>query len=94
MGGGMMGGAIPGSQIFEAVEEQTRKNMAIFTQAFSLFNPFGINAAAKAGEANSAESNTGEAPASSAGTGASTDIDVLKQQLNEMQQRLEAISKR
>jgi len=94
MGSGMMGGAIPGSQIFEAVEEQTRKNMAIFTQAFSLFNPFGINTAAKAGEANSAETNAGEAAASSAPAGSSTDIDVLKQQLNEMQQRLEAISKR
>ena len=89
MGGAMMGGAMPGGQLFEAVEEQTRKNMAIFTQAFSLFNPFGINAAAKAGEAAPAE-----APAPAADTGGAADIDVLKQQLNEMQRQIEAISKR
>jgi polyhydroxyalkanoate synthesis regulator protein len=91
MGGAMMGGA--GGQLFEAVEEQTRKNMAIFTQAFSLFNPFGINAAAKAGEAGSAETPA-STPAPAAETGGAADIDVLKQQLNEMQRQLEAISKR
>ena len=88
MGGSVMGGQMmgPGGPIFEAVEEQTRKNMAIFTQAFSLFNPFAINVAAKAADAGPAE-----APAAAAGA---PDIEVLKQQLDEMQRRLEAISKR
>jgi polyhydroxyalkanoate synthesis repressor PhaR len=47
---------LPGSQIFGVMEEQARKNMAMFTQALSMFQPFGgIPGGTPAGAAGSAE---------------------------------------
>ena len=34
------GGVLPGQEMFEMIEEQTRKNMQIYTQALGMFNPF------------------------------------------------------
>jgi polyhydroxyalkanoate synthesis repressor PhaR len=62
---------------FGAMEEQARRNMELFKQAFSMFTPF----------AGKSQNNEPEKPAKPAG-----DIDELKRQLEEMQRRLDRLS--
>jgi polyhydroxyalkanoate synthesis regulator protein len=75
----------PTRQMFGTMEEQARKNMAMFNQALAMFNPFlphGSQAAPSA-------------PSSSAGDAASaSDLADLKRQLGEMQNKLEGMSKK
>jgi polyhydroxyalkanoate synthesis repressor PhaR len=73
--------AEPTRQMFQSMDEQTRKNMAIFRQALTMFNPF---VAAAAGEAK-----TGATPSQPQG---STDIDELRKQVGELQKRIEGMS--
>ena len=63
------------------MEDLARKNMALFTQALSMFNPF-VPPAAK-GDAPSAEA---EKPVS--------DLDEMKRQLGEMQKKLDKMTGR
>jgi len=63
---------------FGAMEEQARRNMEMFKQAFSMFSPF-------AGKNQSAEP---EKPAAKP----SGNIDDLKRQMEEMQRRLDQLS--
>jgi polyhydroxyalkanoate synthesis repressor PhaR len=65
-----------GGGAFGMMEEQARRNMQMFEKAFSMFAPFARSGAA--GGEKSAES--------------SGDIDELKRQLNEMQQRLSKLA--
>ena len=74
--------AKPTLQMFGQMEEQTRKNMAMFTQALTMFNPF----AAGNGTASSANAQSTETPAN--------DFDAMKQELQEMQKRLEKLSRK
>lgn len=62
---------------FGAMEEQARRNMEMFKQAFSMFSPF-------TGKNQNAEP---EKPTKPAG-----DIDDLKRQMEEMQRRLDRLS--
>ena len=74
---------------FDIYQEQARKNLAMFEQAISMWTSFGAVAQAGAKKALS-----GEAGASSAGAEAPREeIDELKTQLAQMQQRLERLSK-
>ena len=76
------GGVLPGQEMFEMLEEQTRKNMQIYTQALGMFNPFIPAVVEKAaGEA---------APAAAESKG---DLDELKRQIADMQRKLEGLSK-
>jgi len=68
---------------FAALEEMTRKNLAAFTHALGLFSPFGAN-----GAANGAGTEDAKPKAPSA------DLDELRSQLTEMQQRLARIEER
>lgn len=70
------GGAFGGTAL-DAIQQQTRANMAIFTEAFRVFNPF---AAAKAKE-----------EAASAPKG--DDLGELKRELSEMRDRLDKLAK-
>ena len=79
MGRGFGAQGLPGSEMFVAAEEQARKNMAMFSQALTMFNPF---AAAKATQA------AGAAPADS------NDLDGLKKQLQDMQRQLDGLAKK
>ena len=65
------------------VEEQVRRNMDMFKQAFSMFTPFGPRAgdAATPGEA--------ERPAPAA---SGSDLDELKRQLDDMRKKVEKLS--
>lgn len=89
-----MGGA-QGGQIFEAMEEQTRKNLAMFSQALGMFSPFGLNPAATAAANATAKATPPEqSSGASEGEKSQADLDALKKQIEEMQKRLEAIDKR
>lgn len=76
------GNAAPGAQMFAAMEEQTRKNMAMFHQALGVFAPFAPPAAPQPAEAKPAS----EQPAN--------ELDAMKRQLADMQKALEALAKK
>lgn len=69
-----------GQTAAEMMDTQTRANMKVFSDAMMMFNPF---AGPVAGAAEAAEANADE-PAS--------DLDALKQQMSDMQARLEKLS--
>ncbi len=75
----------PTRQAFAAMEEQARKNMVVFRQALSMFNPFGVVA-----EGTTAPVPGDEPDASSAKQ--QTDVDDLKRQLDELNKRIDRIS--
>jgi polyhydroxyalkanoate synthesis repressor PhaR len=76
------GGALPGQEMFEMIEEQTRKNMQIYTQALGMFNPFIPPATEKPAS-----------PAAPAAAEPKGDLDELKRQIADMQRKLEGLSK-
>ena len=73
-----------GTGAIDALQAQTRANMAMFTEAFRLFNPFTAVAQAKQ------EAAAGAKPAAEAGSG---DLGDLKRELNEMRERLDKLSR-
>jgi polyhydroxyalkanoate synthesis repressor PhaR len=66
-----------GSDVIQAMEDQVQKNMTMFRGALKMFTPFGL---------------AGGAPAAATAQQDNTDIDALKQQLDEMQKRLDKLS--
>jgi len=72
---------------FAPLEEQVRRNMELFQQTFSMFKPFVPNAARPATAAEPESDASIEAPKDS-------NIDDLRQQMKEMQERLERMSKK
>jgi len=72
---------------FAPLEEQVRRNMELFQQTFSMFKPFAPNAARPATAVEPESDATAEAPKDS-------NIDDLRQQMKEMQERLERMSKK
>ena len=74
------GGAFGGTAL-DAIQQQTRANMTIFTDAFRMFNPFTAMAAAKAKEEAGAPAAKGD------------DLGDLKRELGEMRERLDKLSK-
>jgi polyhydroxyalkanoate synthesis regulator protein len=76
--------------IFESIEEQTRKNMALFEQALQMFNPF-AKPFAKPSEKPAGKS--AEEPAAEPGVQyAKSDIEEMKRQLDQLQQRIEGLA--
>ena len=76
---------LPGGEMFVALEEQARKNMAMFNQALTMLNPF-------AAGAMKAPSGGTEPPAAS--TADHGDLDGLKKQLQEMQKQIDSLSRK
>ena len=74
-----------GATPFDALEEQVRRNSEMFDRAMRMFLPFGANAVA---EAFKPKDDKAETPTSG------TELDRLKQQVAEMQKRLDAIADR
>jgi polyhydroxyalkanoate synthesis regulator protein len=66
---------------FAALQELTKKNYAAFNQALAMFSPF-AGAAATASESPSKKANSED------------DIDELRNQLSDMQKRLESLAKK
>jgi polyhydroxyalkanoate synthesis repressor PhaR len=81
----MGGKELPGAHLFGAMEEQARNNMAMFSQAFSLFNPF---AAAQAAAAK------GSSTGASASAPEDGDLDALKKQMADMQAKIDGLSRK
>jgi polyhydroxyalkanoate synthesis repressor PhaR len=75
--------AEPTRQMFQSMEEQTRKNMAIFRQALTMFNPFVAAAEAATGAAGEAQ------PAKSG-----AELDELRKQVGDLQKRLDGMSEK
>lgn len=74
---------------FAPLEEQVRRNMELFQQTFSMFKPF-VPPTARPGSATP-EAESTEASAEPA---KDSNIDDLRQQMKEMQERLEQMSKK
>jgi polyhydroxyalkanoate synthesis repressor PhaR len=71
---------------FAPLEEQVRRNMELFQQTFSMFKPFAPPSARPAGAEPESEA--------SAETPKDSNIDDLRQQMKDMQERLERMSKK
>jgi polyhydroxyalkanoate synthesis repressor PhaR len=71
---------------FAPLEEQVRRNMELFQQTFSMFKPFAPNAGRPAAAAEPESDANAETPKDS-------NIDDLRQQMKDMQERLERMSK-
>ncbi|WP_027533426.1 polyhydroxyalkanoate synthesis repressor PhaR [Bradyrhizobium sp. WSM3983] len=71
---------------FAPLEEQVRRNMELFQQTFSMFKPF-VPPTGRPATAEP-EADAGAEPAKD------TNIDDLRQQMKEMQERLEKMSKK
>ncbi|MEA2832808.1 MAG: hypothetical protein QOG66_1010 [Methylobacteriaceae bacterium] len=78
--------AEPTRQVFQSLEEQTRKNMQMFRQALSMFNPFALG--------GGGSSPLSSEPASSASKSSPSDLDEMKRQLDEMRERLDGLAKK
>jgi polyhydroxyalkanoate synthesis repressor PhaR len=76
------GGTFSGPAAMDALQAQTRANMAMFTDAFRMFNPFTAMAAAKDQEAAQQQAQP-----------KGDDFKDLKRELNEMRERLDKLSK-
>jgi polyhydroxyalkanoate synthesis repressor PhaR len=74
--------AEPTRQVFQQMEEQTRKNMQMFRQALSMFNPFALAGGASPGHSEPTASARSD-PA---------DLDDMKRQLEEMRRRLDGLA--
>ncbi|GAC1327712.1 MAG: polyhydroxyalkanoate synthesis repressor PhaR [Beijerinckiaceae bacterium] len=76
--------AEPTRQVFQSMEEQTRKNMAMFRQALAMFNPFAIGT-------GSAAATSEHASGPHAGP---SDLDEMKRQIEEMRARIDGLVKK
>lgn len=74
----------PTRQAFQSLEEQARKNMAVFRQALAMFNPFGV--AAETTPQTAAE------PAAAEASPQRSDLDEMKRQLDELNKRIDQLS--
>jgi len=74
--------AEPTRQVFQSLEDQTRKNMQMFRQALAMFNPFALGAGTTAPEPN--PSGAKNSP---------SDIEDMRRQLEEMRARLDGLTK-
>jgi polyhydroxyalkanoate synthesis repressor PhaR len=73
---------------FAPLEEQVRRNMELFQQTFSMFKPFVPTAGRPVTATTEAEPDASTEPAKD------TNIDDLRQQMKDMQERLEKMSKK
>ena len=85
-GAKMMPGQAIRSQIFDQLEDQTRKNMKMFSQALSMFNPFTGALSTTSDHVAMAE------PLLSAPAPQPADIEKIKRDMEDMQKRLERLA--
>ena len=70
-----------GADPFKAIEEHSKRNMAMFSDAMRMFNPFAAMA-----------TKPSEAPASNSSANSKDDLQALKDQLSAMQRRLDTLA--
>jgi polyhydroxyalkanoate synthesis repressor PhaR len=76
--------------IFDSIEEQTRKNMALFEQALAMFNPFGNAFQTPSGKPTGKPTDASSEDV--AGQNSSSDIEEMKRQLDQLRKRIEALA--
>jgi polyhydroxyalkanoate synthesis repressor PhaR len=76
--------------IFESIEEQARKNMALFEQALTMFSPFAMPH--KTPAEKPPEAPAGQASAEPEAQRSGSDIEEMKRQLDHLQKRIEALA--
>ena len=79
--------AEPTRAAFQSLEEQARKNMAVFRQALTMFNPFGLPTDS-AGSTSPAQQEH-----EAAGSGKEGDVAELKRQLEELNSRIDKLTR-
>lgn len=80
-----------GANALDAMQEQAKKNMAMFEKALGIFNPFtGTEPGANAAGTPTREEGSKEGDSSEGGD----DIQALKDELSAMQDKLEQLSRR
>ncbi len=80
LGSKMLPGSVFRGQLFDQLEEQTRNNMLMFSQALTMLNPFIPKPAAATGAAEFPPPVKGD------------DLDSLRNELSDMQKRLERLA--
>jgi polyhydroxyalkanoate synthesis repressor PhaR len=80
-----------GADPLKAVEEQTKRNMSMFTDAMRMFNPF---TAMTPGQQPGSPRTPGAPPAPAAPQPSKNDLDALKEQLSDMQRKIDALGKK
>ncbi len=78
-------------QLFGPLEEQARKNMAMFTQALSMFSPFGVGSTASPVASQPSTASSHQEPPPAPNDDPKNDIEEMKRQLGELQKRIEGI---
>ncbi|KAF0213657.1 MAG: polyhydroxyalkonate synthesis repressor [Methylocystaceae bacterium] len=81
--------AEPTRAAFQSLEEQARKNMAVFRQALTMFNPFGVPAEGMMTTAPSLDEQENGGVRKEGGD----DVADLKRQLDELNKRIDNLSK-
>ena len=81
LGGGPL--AEPTRQMFHQMDEQARKNMAVFRQALTMFNPFVAAAGGGSGAAGEQKGAAGGA-----------DLDELRKQVGDLQKRIDGMGEK
>jgi len=76
-----------GATAIGAMEDQVRRNTQMFERAFRMFSPFAAEEAAKAAESDKAQEAAG-----SAKKAGDPELDALKKQLSDVQERLDKMS--
>jgi polyhydroxyalkanoate synthesis repressor PhaR len=76
--------------IFDSIEEQTRKNMALFEQALAMFNPF-KNPPQTPSE-KPAGNPMGESPEEVSEQNSASDIEEMRRQLDQLKKRIEMLA--
>jgi polyhydroxyalkanoate synthesis repressor PhaR len=80
-----------GGEPFRAMEEQARRNVAMFQQAVQMFNPFALPQATTGNGAPAATPAAGAKPEPAAAS-AEDDIRALKEELKAVQRQLEQLA--
>ena len=80
--------AIPGGQMFTAMEEQARANFALFNKALGAFYPFTPPVPAAPANGQSPETPAAPAPARDG------DLDAMKRQIADMQKMIEGLARK
>lgn len=77
----------PTRAAFQSLEELARKNMAVFRQALTMFNPFGLPTEGVATTGPTLDEHEG------ATAGKQGDVEELRRQLDELNKRIDNLSK-
>ncbi len=80
--------AEPTRQAFQSLEEQTRKNMAVFRQALAMFNPFGLTTEETGATVGAAAHEEPSMRPTGGG-----DVEDLRRQLDELNKKIDNLSK-